>query len=63
MIADRPYVAAQVKDLGLRLGELTEWTDNPARPFPGDAVRLAEQLRWVAVLLLADDETPRREST
>lgn len=58
MIADRPYLADQVKAVQLELSGLTDWTDNPARPFPGDAVALAEQLQWVAALLLADDEIP-----
>lgn len=59
MIADRPYLAAQVKDLQLELSLLSEWTDNPDRPFPGDAVVLADRLRWVALLLLADDHMPK----
>jgi hypothetical protein len=58
MIADRPYLAAQVKAVRRELSGLADWIDNPARPFPGDAVALAEQFQWVAALLLADDEIP-----
>jgi hypothetical protein len=60
MIADRPYLADEVKNLQLKLDELADWTDNPAKPFPGDAVALADQCRWMALLLLADDDMPER---
>jgi hypothetical protein len=62
VIADRGYLAAQVKDLRLTLSDLVEWTDNPARPFPGDAVALADQLTWLAALLLADNDIPREQA-
>jgi hypothetical protein len=62
VIADRGYLAAQVKDLRQMLGDLVEWADNPARPFPGDAVALAGQLTWLAALLLADNDMPRGQA-
>jgi hypothetical protein len=58
MIADRPYLAAQLKDLRRMLSELDDWTDNPVRQFPGDSVAIADQLRWLAALLVADEDVP-----
>lgn len=58
MIADRQFLAAQVKEIQRALNELTDWTDNPARQFPGDAAALADQLRWLALLLQADSDMP-----
>ncbi len=53
MIADRRYLATRVHELQLELSLLSEWTENPDRPFPGDAVALAGQLRRLAELLTA----------
>jgi hypothetical protein len=62
LIADRPYLADQFKELKLNLSELDDWIDNPARPFPGDSVAIADQLQWLATLLRAEDETPKRQT-
>lgn len=58
MIPDRPLLAAHVKELQRKLNGLSEWTGNPDRPFPGDAVALAVQLRSLAVLMVAGDDAP-----
>lgn len=55
MIADRRYLAAQVRELQLELSLLSEWTESPDRPFPGDAVALAGQFRRLAELLTTID--------
>jgi hypothetical protein len=60
LIADRPYLAGQFKELLLKLDGVADWTDYPAKPFPGDALALAEQLEWLAILLRADDDVPGR---
>ncbi len=58
MIADRPFLADQFKELLLSVSELADWIDNPAKPFPSDAVALADQLQWLATLLRADGDMP-----